>query len=37
MTEAFQYRDTRDIPEDAVLKLYRANNWSSANKPDQLH
>ncbi len=37
MTEAFQYRDTRDVPKEAVLDLYRANNWSSANKPDQLY
>ena len=37
MTEAFQYRDTLDVPKEAVLDLYRANNWSSANKPDQLH
>jgi len=26
-----------DVPVDDVLELYRANNWSSANKPDQLH
>jgi GNAT superfamily N-acetyltransferase len=30
-------RDTRDIPREAVLDLYQANNWSSANKPDELH
>jgi GNAT superfamily N-acetyltransferase len=37
MTEAIQYRDTIDVPLEAVLELYRANHWSSANKPDKLH
>ena len=37
MTDAIQIRDTRDVPKEAVLDLYRANNWSSANKPEQLH
>ena len=37
MTETIQIRDTRYVPKEAVLDLYRANNWSSANKPDQLH
>ncbi|MEL7530358.1 MAG: GNAT family N-acetyltransferase [Bacteroidota bacterium] len=28
--------DRRDLPEAAVLALYRANDWSSADKPAQL-
>jgi GNAT superfamily N-acetyltransferase len=28
--------ETRDLSADAVLALYRANNWSSAEKPDLL-
>jgi len=31
------FRERDDVPKDAVLDLYRANNWSSANKPDQLY
>ena len=30
------YSDTRDLPSDAVIALYRANEWSSAEKPDLL-
>jgi len=37
MAEAIQYRETRDVPQEAMLDLYRANKWSSANKPEQLH
>jgi GNAT superfamily N-acetyltransferase len=37
MTDAIQIRDTRDVPKKAVLDLYRAVDWSSANKPEQLH
>ena len=29
-------RDTRDLPTQAVVRLYSANEWSSANKPDLL-
>ena len=32
-----EYRELNDVPKDAVLELYRANHWSSANKPDRLH
>lgn len=35
--EQIAFRETNDVPKDAVVDLYRANNWSSANKPDQLH
>ena len=36
MSAAIQYSDTRDLPREAVLSLYRANEWSSAEKPDLL-
>src|SRR5688572_5028305 len=36
MNAPIQYSDTRDLPRDAVLALYRANEWSSADKPDLL-
>jgi GNAT superfamily N-acetyltransferase len=36
MTTTIQFSDTRDLPRDAVLALYRANEWSSAEKPDLL-
>lgn len=35
--DQFQYRETRDLPLDPVLALYRANCWSSAQKPEQLY
>ena len=31
------YRETNNVPKDDVLSLYRATEWSSAEKPDQLH
>jgi GNAT superfamily N-acetyltransferase len=34
---AIEYRQTRDLPIDSVVALYRANQWSSAEKPDLLH
>ncbi len=30
------YSQTRDIPLDELLRLYSANEWSSANKPNDL-
>jgi GNAT superfamily N-acetyltransferase len=33
---AIDYRETRDLALDDVLALYRANGWSSAEKPDRL-
>ena len=30
------YSKTRDIPLDALLRLYSANEWSSASKPNEL-
>ena len=37
MIDSIEYRESNDVSKDAVLDLYRANNWSSANKPDELH
>jgi len=34
---AIQYSDRRDLQLESVLDLYRANEWSSAEKPDALH
>ncbi|PHN02633.1 GNAT family N-acetyltransferase [Flavilitoribacter nigricans] len=31
-----QIKETRSIPGEAILALYRANHWSSADKPEQL-
>lgn len=28
-----RYSDTRDLPVEALVQLYRANGWSSAEKP----
>jgi GNAT superfamily N-acetyltransferase len=32
-----KYSETRDLPLDDVLNLYRANEWSAVEKPDVLH
>ena len=37
MAELIQYRDSKDFSIDDVLTLYRANDWSSAGKPDLLY
>lgn len=37
MSDSIEYRSTNEVPKGAVLELYRANHWSSADKPDQLH
>jgi ribosomal protein S18 acetylase RimI-like enzyme len=34
---AIQYSESRELPLESLLALYRANAWSSAKKPDQLH
>jgi GNAT superfamily N-acetyltransferase len=31
------YSDTRDVDRDQIVALYRANHWSSAEKPRELH
>ena len=36
-SNVIQYRETRDVPLESVLALYRANEWSSAEKPELLH
>jgi len=36
-TDAIQFKDTRDISIDGLIALYKANGWSSAEKPDLLH
>ena len=36
-SNAIRYRETRDLPLASVLTLYRANAWSSADKPELLH
>ena len=30
------YSETQDLPEDAIVRLYAANGWSSANNPEAL-
>ena len=34
---AIEYRETRDLPFEGLLALYRANQWSAAEKPERLH
>jgi GNAT superfamily N-acetyltransferase len=33
---SIEYRETRALPEAGVMALYRANGWSSADKPREL-
>lgn len=35
--DSIHYSDTRELPIANVLALYRANEWSSAEKPELLH
>jgi GNAT superfamily N-acetyltransferase len=37
MNQSINYRATRDLPLEQILALYKANHWSSAEKPDLLH
>jgi len=32
-----QFKDTREIEQDSIIALYKANHWSSAEKPDLLY
>ena len=32
-----QIKDIREIPIEQVLELYNSNEWSAANKPDELY
>jgi ribosomal protein S18 acetylase RimI-like enzyme len=34
---AIHYSGKRELPLESILSLYRANEWSSAEKPDLLH
>jgi ribosomal protein S18 acetylase RimI-like enzyme len=36
-SSAIHYSETRDLPIESVVALYRANDWSSADKPALLH
>jgi ribosomal protein S18 acetylase RimI-like enzyme len=36
-SNTIHYSDRRDLPRDSVIALYRANEWSSAEKPELLH
>src|SRR5258707_5689523 len=36
-SDTIRYSESRDVPLENVLALYRANEWSSAQKPDLLH
>src|SRR5436190_20697369 len=36
-SDTIRYSDSRDLPMESVLALYRANEWSSAQKPELLH
>jgi len=33
---AIEIKSTRDIKKEAIIELYKANEWSSAEKPDLL-
>lgn len=36
-SHAIEYREGGELPLESVLSLYRANEWSSAEKPELLH
>jgi GNAT superfamily N-acetyltransferase len=36
-SNTIRYSESRDLPLESVLSLYRANGWSSAQKPELLH
>jgi GNAT superfamily N-acetyltransferase len=37
ISKGIDYSDTRDLAAEGVVALYRANQWSSAQKPELLH
>ena len=37
MSNSIEFRETLDVAKGAIVELYRASGWSSAEKPDQLH
>ena len=36
-SDTIRYSESRDVPLESVLTFYRADKWSSAQKPDLLH
>jgi GNAT superfamily N-acetyltransferase len=36
-SDAIHYSEKRDLPLEGLLALYRANQWSAAEKPELLH
>ncbi len=36
-SNVIHYSDTRELAPESVLALYRANEWSAAQKPELLH
>src|ERR1044071_5855619 len=36
-TNTVRYSESRELPLESILALYRANEWSSAQKPALLH
>jgi GNAT superfamily N-acetyltransferase len=36
-SNTIRYSETRDLPLESILALYRANDWSSAQRPELLH
>jgi GNAT superfamily N-acetyltransferase len=36
-SDTIRYSESRDLPLESALALYRANEWSSAEKPELLH
>jgi len=37
ISDAIHYSEKRDLPIEGLLALYRANQWSAAEKPELLH
>ena len=37
MTEEIEFKETRDISIESIISLYKANGWSSADKPEALY
>ncbi|HCN83082.1 MAG TPA: GNAT family N-acetyltransferase [Sphingobacteriaceae bacterium] len=32
-----EIKETKDVKQSDIIEIYRANNWSSADKPDKLY
>lgn len=37
MTMSIEIRETRDVRKEDIIAIYKANKWSSAEKPDLLY